>query len=137
MGMFDVKVDGGLFSGIGDAVSGIINAVKGQVPPEKAAEIELRARELENALLVGQMEINKIEASSSSMFVAGWRPALGWICAIGIAANFLVFPVLDAYKVLPKPISFDMGTLMTLVLSLLGLGTMRTLEKSKGVQGKH
>jgi len=137
MGMFDVKVDGGLFSGIGDGISNIINAVKGQVPPEKAAELELEGQRLQNALLVGQMEINKIEAGSSNMFIAGWRPAIGWICALGIAANFIVFPVLDAYKVLPVPIQFDMGTLMTLVLSLLGLGTMRTVEKSKGVQGKH
>ena len=86
-----------------------------------------------------QAEINKVEAGHRSMFVAGWRPATGWVCALGLGAHFIVFPLLEwgtdlfGTKIIAPVIEWEI--LMTLVLSLLGLGATRTYEKSKGLTG--
>lgn len=86
---------------------------------------------------VAQVELNKVEASSRSTFVAGWRPFIGWICGVGLAMNFIVRPLLNYYLLIfyPKvPImeSLEMGTLMTLITGMLGFGGLRTYEKLKG-----
>ena len=71
-----------------------------------------------------QAEINKIEAQHRSLFVAGWRPAIGWVCAIGLAFPFIINPLIEwAGGTGPK---IPMGQLMELVVALLGLGTLRT-----------
>lgn len=139
MGAVDVKVDGGLFKGIGDGISGIINAIKGQVPPEKAAEIELEAQKLQNQILVAQAEINKAEASSTNWFVAGWRPAVGWVCVAGLAFQFVLRPFIqwglaiasraDLAASLP---ALAVEQLMSLLFGMLGLAITRTVEKSSG-----
>ena len=136
MGMLDVKVDGGLFSGIGDAVSGIINAVKGQIPPEKAAELELKALEIRNQLVLAQVAVNQAEAASPSVFVSGWRPAIGWICGGALFMHYLARPLLEwasayyGWGIPPLP-SLD-DTLQELVFGMLGLGGLRTFEKVRG-----
>ena len=75
-------------------------------------------------------------AKHKSVFVAGWRPAIGWVCAIGLGYQFLILPfagLINAYAKLPAELpSLQGDQLMTLVLSLLGLGGMRTFEKYKG-----
>ncbi|PHR89121.1 MAG: hypothetical protein COA76_04890 [Moritella sp.] len=77
-----------------------------------------------------QAEINKIEAQHRSLFVAGWRPAIGWVCAIGLAFPFIVNPLIEwAGGTGPK---IPMDQLMELVVALLGLGTLRTFEKLAG-----
>lgn len=84
-----------------------------------------------------QGEINKIEASHRSIFVAGWRPSIGWICSAGLFCHFVFFPLLTwVTALLGKPIPtphIESGELMTLVLSILGLGGLRTLEKGKSI----
>ncbi len=86
-----------------------------------------------------QTEINKIEASHRSIFIAGWRPFIGWICGIGLGMHFIAFPLLEwstdlfGEKVLAPHV--DWQVLMTLVLALLGLGASRTYEKAKGLTG--
>jgi len=71
-----------------------------------------------------QAEINKIEAQHRSLFVAGWRPAIGWVCAIGIAFPFILNPLIElAGGIGPK---IPMDQLMELVVALLGLDTLRT-----------
>lgn len=84
-----------------------------------------------------QAEINKIEAQHRTIFVAGWRPFIGWICGISLGMNFIAFPLMEWITTLAnKPIlrpDMDTGALMTLVISLLGLGATRTYEKMKGV----
>ena len=92
-------------------------------------QLEILAQEI--ALAKTQTDTNTEEAKSSNWFVAGWRPYIGWVCGTGLAYQFLVFPVLIAF--VPKVVSLDMGTLLTLLLGMLGLGGMRTYEKSKGV----
>ncbi|NQZ91688.1 MAG: hypothetical protein HRT97_05020 [Moritella sp.] len=77
-----------------------------------------------------QAEINKIEAQHRSLFVAGWRPAIGWVCAIGLAFPFILNPLIEwAGGTGPK---IPMDQLMELVVALLGLGTLRTFEKLAG-----
>jgi len=78
-----------------------------------------------------QAEINKIEASHRSWFVAGWRPALGWVCAVGLVFPFIINPFIQWFTGLPGP-ELPTDALMTLVVSLLGLGGLRTVEKFGG-----
>lgn len=80
-----------------------------------------------------QMEVNKVEAGHNSIFVSGWRPFTGWICATALGYHFILQPLLafvlyanGVEIVLPV---FDMGTLTTILLGMLGLGGMRSLEK--------
>lgn len=84
-----------------------------------------------------QAEVNLQEAQSPSVFVAGWRPFIGWVCGFGCAYSFLMQPVLSWISgwfgghALP---SLEVGQLMPLVLGMLGLGTLRTVEKVQGVE---
>jgi len=79
------------------------------------------------------MDINKAEAASSSVFVSGWRPAIGWICGAGFAVQFVIGPLAEWISALANhPIKFpqmDTGTMMPLLLGMLGLGGLRTAEK--------
>ena len=84
--------------------------------------------------IAGQLDVNKAEAANTSVFVSGWRPFIGWICGTGLAYQFLVYPVLVAF--VPNIVQLDMGTLLTLLAGMLGLGAMRTQEKLQGVAAK-
>ena len=87
---------------------------------------------------LGQIEINKAEAQHRSMFVAGWRPFLGWGLSAAMIWHFVLAPVTIfgfAYAGVPAPELpvFDMESLMTVLLGMLGLGGLRTVEKVKGL----
>ena len=105
---------------------------------EKAkAEMEAQLVTAANAAAMAQVEVNKVEAAHSSVFVAGWRPSIGWVCAAGLAWAFVVAPiaswalmVLGIKAELPA-IQFD--HLFELVLAMLGIGGLRTFEKLRGV----
>ena len=102
-----------------------------------AHEISTMAERHAQELAKGQIEVNKMEAASSSMFVAGWRPAVGWICALGFASNFILIPMANFVLSLAS-IDVQIGmidtTQMTPVLmGMLGLGTLRTVEKVRKV----
>ncbi len=87
-------------------------------------------------LAVGQMDVNKAEAASTSLFVSGWRPLVGYVCAAGLAYQFVLHPLLcwfAAWKGVPVPPRLDMDTLLTILTGMLGLAGMRTSEKFKGV----
>ena len=84
-----------------------------------------------------QIEVNKVEAAHKNMFVSGWRPFVGWCCAAALAYHFIFQPILvfvlslsGITITLPE---FDMNSLMTVLLGMLGLGGMRSLEKINGV----
>jgi hypothetical protein len=105
---------------------------------EKAqAELLKAAQEQDFQLALGQIKVNEAEAQNSNLFVAGWRPAVGWICVAGLAYNFVIYPLLlwavAATGAEFKPPSLLSDTLMELVLGMLGLGALRTAEKWKGV----
>lgn len=99
-------------------------------------EGELKELEANLQLAMGQIEVNKAEASSLDNFRAGWRPAVGWVCAGGLAYQFIIRPlasfVLALNGVAVEMPALEMDTLMTLLFGLLGLGTLRTVEKVKG-----
>lgn len=98
---------------------------------------ELKVLEAETAMATGQMEINKVEAASDSLFKSGWRPAVGWICVFGLFYQFVFLPFatffLALYEVRAVMPAMDLNTLMTLLFGLLGLGGYRTIEKLKGI----
>ena len=88
--------------------------------------------------LLSQLEINKAEAASGSLFKGGWRPAVGWICAIAFGYHFVLQPllvfVLTASGVdLPDLPEFDMSTLLTVLGGMLGIGGLRSYEKTKNL----
>lgn len=90
----------------------------------------------ENAM--AQIEVNKAEAASGSIFKGGWRPFVGWVCGVAFAYHFvlqplLIFIVAVAGLQIPALPEFDMSSLMTTLGGLLGLGGLRTFEKFKGV----
>ena len=90
-------------------------------------------------LAKAQIEVNKEEAASTSLFVSGWRPAVGWTCVFGLVYSFVAQPLLSWSSniwVVPVPPELDMGTLLTLLAGMLGLGSLRTYEKKLGVDNK-
>jgi len=78
-----------------------------------------------------QIEVNRAEAAHKSLFVAGWRPAVGWVCVSAMAFNYLAVPVVSMFGLPVQPV--DDSSMMTVLLGMLGLGGMRTYEKNKGV----
>lgn len=96
-------------------------------------------------LMLGQLEVNKAEAQHKSIFVAGWRPWIGWVGGMALAYQFVLYPILiwiwAILKVkglipdgLESPPVLDTSALMALVTAMLGVGTMRSYDKSKNTQ---
>jgi len=77
-----------------------------------------------------QLEVNKAEAAHKSLFVAGWRPFIGWVSGIGLLYSVLISPILAIWLVMP---AIDSDLLMPTLGGMLGLGAMRSYEKVKGV----
>ena len=89
-------------------------------------------------IALAQIEVNKAEAASGSLFKGGWRPAVGWVCAIAFAYHFIIkdliiFGASFAGAELPELPEFDMGTLLTVLGGMLGIGGLRTYEKQNGI----
>jgi hypothetical protein len=107
---------------------------KAQLAHDLATMADRHAQELATA----QIEVNKAEAASGSLFKGGWRPFIGWVCGGAFAYHFvlqpvIVFAVLTAGIDLPPLPEFDMASLMTVMMGMLGLGGLRTYEKQKGI----
>lgn len=90
-----------------------------------------------------QAEINKIEAKHTSIFIAGWRPGLGWLCIISIGFNVLVYPFMIWFflimkglgwipETIPDPPAVDATVLIPVVVTMLGVGVMRSYDKKNG-----
>ena len=89
-------------------------------------------------LALSQIEVNKAEAASGSLFKGGWRPAVGWCCAFAFLYHFIlkdliIFSCAIAGVELPELPEFDMGTVLTVLGGMLGIGGLRTYEKQKGL----
>jgi hypothetical protein len=103
---------------------------------ELAQKGELAVLDADLKLAMGQMEVNKVEASTD-MFRGGWRPAVGWTCVMGLFYNFVMQPLLPwvvslfGATVPPLP-AIDNETLLVLLTGMLGLGGLRTFERVKG-----
>tara|TARA_R100001129_G_scaffold174021_1_gene146060 strand:- start:153 stop:551 length:399 start_codon:yes stop_codon:yes gene_type:complete len=102
-----------------------------------AAELSSMAERHAQELAKGQLEVNKAEASSNSMFVSGWRPAVGWSCCLGMIANYILIPMANfglalAEQNITIPM-IDTSTMMPVLMGMLGLGSLRTVEKIQKV----
>ena len=102
-----------------------------------AHEIATMAERHAQELAKGQLEVNKTEAAHKSLFVAGWRPFIGWICGVAMLANFLLIPmanfVLDLSGSTNTIPLIELETMMPVLMGMLGLGAMRSFEKVKKV----
>ena len=137
----DIKGAGDTLKGAGALAKDIRSAITGEISPEKKAELEARALELEAQAMQAQTEINKVEASSTNWFIAGARPAIMWICAAGLFYGTIGKPFIEFIaRVFGYTGTFpeiDNATLNTTMYGMLGLGSMRTYEKVKGATQNH
>lgn len=115
--------------------------------PKARAEAQMRLLELEQkgefkqldaqlARDLGQIEVNKAEAASGNAFASSWRPLCGYVCVLGLAYQFVAQPLLawlSGIQTWPVPPTLDLGDLLTMLGGMLGLGSLRTAEKLKGV----
>lgn len=129
-----------MFSALVGPITGLLDKFiedkdqKNKLAHEIATMSERHAQET----ALAQIDVNKAEAASGSSFKGGWRPFIGWTCATAFAYHFVVQPFLvfaftvygTELKSLP---AFDMESLMTVMLGMLGLGGLRTFEKHKGI----
>ncbi len=103
-----------------------------------AHEIATLAERQSHEIALAQIEVNKQEASTD-IFRGGWRPFIGWTCGFAFAYHFVIQPVLIFVMTylgfdVPKLPEFDMASLMTVLMGMLGLGGLRTFEKYKGLK---
>lgn len=104
-----------------------------------AYKIATMAEQNAHAQVIAQLEINKAEASSESLFKGGWRPACGWLTVFALGINYVVIPmggpIVEAYTpIIMQPL--DMTVMLPLLMGMLGLTGARTLEKTKGVASR-
>ena len=95
-----------------------------------AHEIATMSERHAQEALKGQLEINKMEAAHKSLFVAGWRPAIGWICALGLLYNTIIANIISIWVEVPE---VDTTLLVPVMMGMLGLGAMRSYEKVNSV----
>lgn len=129
--------------GIIDSVLDIGGKVLDRVIPDTNAREKAKedlARELNGQdfqLAIEQIKVNAIEAASDDKFTKRWRPFIGWTCGLSFALHFVIFPILNWFVVVfgypAIVVPFDMQSLMYALFGLLGLGGLRTYEKTKGV----
>lgn len=126
------------FLSIFDAVTPLVNKFLAFIPdPQQRLEAQQALMQGLSQWDAQQAQINATEAANSSIFVAGWRPFIGWVCGAAFAYHFIILPILETtamamgFKVV-SPV-FDMQELSTVLMGMLGLGGLRTFEKIKGV----
>jgi hypothetical protein len=96
-----------------------------------AHEIATLAAKQAHESALAQLEVNKVEAAHKSLFVSGWRPAVGWSCCFALVYSTILAPILGIWLTVP---AVDSSLLTTVLMGMLGLGAMRSAEKVKGVQ---
>ena len=118
------------------SVMPVLGKILDRVIPDKdaraRAEEELHAARQNGELDVAlaQLQVNQVEAAHRSLFVAGWRPGIGWVCVFGLAYNVIVSPLLSIWMEVP---TVDPALLYPVMLGMLGLTGARTLEKMRGI----
>jgi hypothetical protein len=131
--------------GIGTVIESVGKVASDLITTDKERlEITLREKELDQRLDMAQIGVNKAEAQHSSIFVAGWRPAIGWIGAAAMAYQFLLYPIMlwgwtwmqgmgwIPRELTPPPV-LEADQLWVILSGILGIAGMRSFEKSKGV----
>ena len=120
------------------SIIGIVGGVIDKIIPDKTKAAEMK-HEMAMSLInsdLAQVEVNKVEAAHKSVFVSGWRPAVGWVCVSALAFNYIISPLLAWAAVIWMPDAIipqlDISELLTLLFGLLGMGTLRSYDKNKG-----
>ena len=130
--------------GLLDTLVGPVTSIIDKIIPDKdqaaklAHEIATMSEKMANEQVLAQLEVNKAEAASGSLFKGGWRPAIGWICGLALFWSFILQPFLVFFLLVfgvdlpPLP---EVGTadLMPILLGMLGLGGLRSYEKVQKV----
>jgi hypothetical protein len=129
---------GAIIDSVGKVASDLITTDKERI------ELELEGKRIDQATDLAQMEVNKTEAQNQNLFVAGWRPAIGWVGAAAMAYQFLAYPLLvwswtwmQAEQIVPQdvkpPPMLDTEALWVILSGMLGIAGMRSFEKTRGV----
>lgn len=129
---------GAIIDSVGKVASDLITTDKERI------QLELEGRRIDQAIDLAQTEVNKAEASNQNLFVAGWRPAIGWVGAAAMAYQFLLYPLLvwawvwlQAEQIVPKEVNpppmLDTEALWVILSGMLGIAGMRSFEKTRGV----
>ncbi len=121
------------------SVVGIAGSVLNKFVADKNLKMQLE-HELKTQLQtanLAQIEVNKIEAASTSWFVAGWRPSVGWVCSLAMLYHFIIAPLiqylLTIFGVQAALPEFDFSQLSTILMAMLGMAGLRTYEKKEKV----
>ena len=134
--------------GVGAIIESVGKVAGDLITTEKERrQLDLEEKKIDQATDLAQIEVNKVEAASSSVFVAGWRPAIGWIGAAALAYQFLAYPLflwvwtyLQGTDWIPKelqpPPVLKADELWVILSGILGIAGMRSFEKTKGVAAK-
>jgi len=145
-------LSGGLIESVGKIADDLITSDEERLEKENEMlkanlHYSLEDKKLDTKLMTSQIEVNKIEAGHSNIFIAGWRPAIGWIGAVALGYQFIIYPFLiwiwtflQSQEVIPKEVSYppvlDIGALWTIVSGMLGIGVMRSFDKTKNIDTK-
>ncbi len=131
---------GGLLGGIGQLARDVRQAITGELPPDKQAEITQKLLELENQAMMAQTSINIEEAKSESVFVAGWRPFCGWVGGFGLAYAAIIEPFITwiarLYGVTVVFPVLDTTITMQVLFGMLGLSVARSYDKRQNPSDK-
>jgi hypothetical protein len=148
----DVKIDGAIIkdtlSGFGGLLKDVKTLITGKLDPDKEAELFQKMDDMESQSMNAQVEINKIEAASADKFTSRWRPFIGWVCGVSLASYYIPQALFASFLWLAQcvaamkaaadiaaltlptfPVTFNMNELLGLVLSLLGLGGLRSWDR--------
>lgn len=122
---------------IGDVIN-VVGGVIDKLIPDKTEAAKMK-HEVTMSLLtsdLAQTDVNKVEAAHKSVFVSGWRPAVGWVCVSALAFNYIISPLMAWAAVIWMPDAIipelDISELLTLLFGLLGMGTLRSYDKRQG-----
>jgi hypothetical protein len=139
---------GSIIEAVGKVAGDLITTDKEKMEMEiEQRKLDLEEKRIDQATDLAQIEVNKIEAASSSVFVSGWRPAIGWIGVAAMGYQFLLYPLFKwCWKYLqamgwvpvgmdPPPV-LDADQLWVILSGILGIAGMRSFEKTKGVASK-
>ena len=139
---------GSIIEAVGKVAGDLITTDKERMEMEiEQRKLDLEEKKIDQATDLAQIEVNKVEAASSNVFVSGWRPAIGWIGAAAMAYQFLLYPLMlwgwtylqgmgwIPAGLTPPPV-LDADQLWVILSGILGIAGMRSFEKTKGVASK-